>query len=101
LQGCVLWKEIEVLEYQAKAQPFFADLLLILGSGVRRIPHHLAPHLDHTGIRPLQKVEAAQQGGLAGARRPDDRQGFSLLQLKGDVPQHLRAAKCFADAAHF
>ena len=101
LQGCVLWKEVEILEYQAKAQPFFADSPPRFGQRGPTHPHHLAPHLDHTGIRPLQKVEAAQQGGLAGTRRPDDRQGFSLLQLKGDVPQHLRAAKCFADAAHF
>ena len=60
LQGGVLREEVEVLEYQTKVQPFFADLAFPLGGGVGSVPHGLAVHLDDAGVRPFQKVQAAQ-----------------------------------------
>ena len=80
LQGGVLREEVEVLKYQTKVQPLFADLAFPLGGGVGSIPHGLAVHLDDAGVRPFQKVQAAQQGGLTGAGRADDRQRFALFQ---------------------
>ena len=79
LQGGVLREEVEVLEHQPEVQSLFADLSLPLGGGVGGVPHGLAVHPDAAGVRPLQKVQAAQQGGLAGAGRADDGQRLALL----------------------
>ena len=79
LQGGILREEVEVLEHQPEVQPLFADLAFPLGGGVGGVPHGLAVHPDAAGVRPLQKVQAAQQGGLAGAGRADDGQCLALL----------------------
>ena len=80
-----LWKQVEVLEHQTKMEPLFTDLAFLLGGRVGGIPHGLAVHPDAAGVRPFQKVQAAQQGGLAGAGRADDGQRFALLQGKRNV----------------
>ena len=75
----------EGLEHQTEVQALFAHLVLPLGGGVGGVPHGLAVHLDDTGVRPLQKVQAAQQGGLAGAGRTDDGQRLALFQGQRDI----------------
>ena len=75
-----MWKQVEVLEHQTEMEPLFADFAFLLGGRVGGIPHGLAVHLDNTRVRPFQKVQAAQQGGLTGAGRADDRQRFALFQ---------------------
>ena len=85
LQCRILREQVEVLEHQPEVQPLFAHLALPLGGGVGGIPHGLAVHLDDTGVRPLQKVQAAQQGGLAGTGRTDDGQRLALFQGQGNI----------------
>ena len=80
-----MWKQVEVLEHQTEVQALFAHLALPLGGGVGGVPHGLAVHLDDTGVRPLQKVQAAQQGGLAGTGRTDDGQRLALFQGQRDI----------------
>ena len=60
-------------------KPLLADILFRLSGGVRRVENHAA--LDRNGavIRPLQKVQAAEQGGFAGTGGADDGQGLTLL----------------------
>ena len=82
-------------------EPLFADLTFLLGGRVGGIPHGLAVHLDHTRVRPFQKVQAAQQSCFAGTGRADDRQRFPLLQIQGDVLQHMGLAKIFPDTGSF
>ena len=40
-------------------------------------------------IRPLQEIQAAEQGRLAGAGRADDGKGLPLLQRKTDIAEDL------------
>ena len=75
-----MWKQVEVLEHQAEMEPLFADLTFLLGGRVSGIPHGLAVHIDHTRVRPFQKVQAPQQSCFAGTGRADDRQRFALFQ---------------------
>ena len=80
LQGRVLREEVKVLEHEAEVEPLFADLALPLGGGVGGIPHGLTVDLDDAGIRPLQKVEAAQQCGFARTGGTNDRQRLAFFQ---------------------
>ena len=101
LQGGVLRKEVEVLEYQTKVQPLFAHLAFPLGGGVGGVPHGLAVHLDDAGVRPLEEIQAAQQSGLAGTGRADDGQRLTLFKVQRNIFEHLGLAKVFADAGGF
>ena len=49
-------------------------------AGVGGIPHGLTVDLDDAGIRPLQKVEAAQQRGFARTGGTNDRQRLAFFQ---------------------
>ena len=49
----------------------------------------------------LQKVQAPEQGGLAGAGGADDGQGLALLQFKADVLQDLGIAKVLFNVLDF
>src|SRR3546814_6059880 len=49
-------------------------------------PHHLdAIHHDAAGLRPLQPVDAADQGALAGAAAADDAEHLAGAHLQRDV----------------
>ena len=65
LQRGVLGEQVEVLEHQTEMQPLFADGLLALGAGVGGAPQRFARDGDRAGVGRLQKVQAAQQRGLA------------------------------------
>ena len=82
LQGCVLGEEVEGLEHHAEVEAFPAHLALPLSSGVRRVEQGAALDDDLPVVRSLQKVQAPQKGGLAGARGADDGQGLPLLRSK-------------------
>ncbi len=49
----------------------------------------------------FQLVDAAQQGGFAGAGRPDDHHHFAFVDLQIDVVQHLGLAKMLGDVFKF
>ena len=74
-------------------EPLSANLTLPLGGGVSCVEQGLAPHGNAPLVRGLQKVQAAQQGGLAAARGADDGQNLSLRQGEIDVLKHLGGAK--------
>ena len=74
-------------------EPLSANLTLPLGGGVPCVEQGLAPHGNAPLVRGLQKVQAAQQGGLAAARGADDGQNLSLRQGEIDVLEHLGGAK--------
>ncbi len=56
LQGGVLWKEIEVLEYQPEVEPLGADVPLILGGAVLGAENCSAGHGDRTAVRFSKKL---------------------------------------------
>ena len=80
-----MWKQVEVLEHQTEVQAFFAHLALPLGGGVVRVKEHLSPHCNTAPVGLLQEVEAAQEGGLAGAGGADDGQRLALFQGQRDI----------------
>ena len=78
-------------------EALLAHLALPLGGGVVRVKEHLAPHGDAAPVGTLQEVEAAQEGGLAGAGGADDGHGLPLLQGKADILQNPRPAESLLD----
>ena len=101
LQRGVLREKVEVLEHQTKVEPLLAHFALPLGGGVGGVPHGLAVHLDDAGVRPFQKIQAAQQGRLAGTRRTDDGQRLALLQSERNVLEDVGVPEIFPDAGGF
>ena len=93
LQGGVLGKEVEALEYQAEVEALAADLSLALDGGVGSVKEELVPHGNAPAVGALQEVEAPEQGGLAAARGADDGQGLALVQGEADVPEDLHPAE--------
>ena len=77
------------MEHQPEVEPLLADVLLRLGGGVRRVEDDAALYGDGPVVRPLQEVQAAEQGGLAGAGGADDGQGLALLQGEADIAENL------------
>src|SRR3546814_6393778 len=70
-----------------------------LGVGEAEAGLAIDQHL--TAIRPLQQARDVQQGGLAGARGPDQCNDLAAGDLEGSILQHLEAAARLAeDAAH-
>ena len=70
-------------------KPLLPDVLLRLGGGVRRVEDDAALYGDGAVVRPLQEIQAAEQGGLAGTGGADDGQGLSLLQGEADIAEDL------------
>ena len=93
-QGGVLGKQVEILEHQTEMQALFPQLPL---------PHRragpvqqgLVPQGDHPGVRPLQEVQAPQQGGFSAAGGADDGQRLPFRQVEAHIPQHPGAAEGF------
>ena len=100
LQGGVLGKQVEGLKHQPEVEPLFPHLALPLGGGVGGVKKRLAVDDDLSLVGGLQKVQAPQQGGLAGAGGADDGQGLAPLQVKADVPEHGDLSKLLLDALH-
>ena len=75
-----------------------ADQVIFMDGGVKQglaVDHDLPP------VGRLEEVQAAQQGGLAAARRPDDGQGLALLQIEADVLQHTGCAEVLFNVLDF
>ena len=66
-------------------------------------PHAIQPHIARTGL--VQPGAQAEQGGLAAARRAEDRASGALRQRKADVANHRKGAVAtaisFAQPLHF
>ena len=52
------------------------------------------------GIEFVNAVDGAQQGGLAAARRADERRHFAVVQRQGDALQRLAVAVIEAEIAN-
>ena len=81
--------------------PVVQNGIYALGGGVGGVPHGLAVHLDDAGVRPFQKIQAAQQSRLAGTRRADDGQRLALLQSERNVLEDVGVPEIFPDAGGF
>ena len=101
MQGRVLGEEVEILEYQAEVEPLLADIPLRLGRGVRCVKDHAALHGNGAVIRPLQEVQAAEQGGLARAGGTDDGEGLALFQGKADIAEDLGVPEVLLNVLDF
>ena len=99
-QRRVLGKEVEGLKYQAEVEALFPHLALPLGGGIVCVEDDRPAHRDGAAVGLFQKVEAAQQGGLAAARGADDGQGLALFQGEADVLQHPGGAEMFFDVMY-
>src|SRR5438552_6179784 len=84
--------EVEGLEYHADALPGVVDV-------GPRVEHVDAVHHDAAGGRLLQPVEAAQQGRLARARRPDHEHQLTFGHPEIDALQDVKGAEMLVDAA--
>ncbi len=96
-----MWKEIKILKHQTEVETFFPDLALQLRCGVCGVKDHIAIDRDGAAVRGLQKVQAPQKGGFAGAGGTDDSQGLALLQREADVLQHTGGPKVLFDIMYF
>ena len=86
LQDIHVVEKIEGLEHHAHMRAVIRGIDMLSR-------HILIVEKDGTAGGCLQQVNAAQQGGLAGAGGPDDGGNVSLLHAEVDVPQHLMAAE--------
>ncbi len=61
----------------------------------------LSEHADRAAVRPLEQVDAAKEGGLAGAGAPD--QAHHLLLADGEVHtlEHFQISKALMDISDF
>ena len=91
---------MEGLEHQPKVEPLAADLPLPLGIGVGGVKKHVAPNGDAAPAGGLQKVQTAQQGGLARPGGADDGQRLPLLQIEGDILEHPGVPKVLLNVLH-
>ena len=93
LECGVLREQIERLEHHAEVQTVLANLCIALGGMVGSVEQCLAVYDDLTLIRGFEKIQAAQQRGLARAGRADDGKRLAALQCKTDVFKHLGRAE--------
>src|SRR5690606_29837726 len=71
-------EQVEVLEHHAHLAAVGVHIGLRIGQ-VDAVDAHRA------GVQLLQAVEAAQEGGLAGAGRTDHHHHFATLHLRADI----------------
>src|SRR5262249_2751553 len=63
----------------------------------RQVIDHCAGDLDLAGIGFLEAGDEAQQGGLAAARRPEQREELPLAERHGDVVQDAHRVRAPAE----
>ena len=61
------------------------------------VADQVAVHLDPAAVDLLEVVDAADEGRLAGAGRPDDADRLALRDLERDALQHLEPAEALVD----
>ena len=84
--------EVERLEHHADALARMVDV----GARVQKID---AVHPHASGRRHLEPVQAAQQRGLARARRPDDEHELALGHHQVDALQDVKRSVMLVEAA--
>ena len=104
-QRSILGEEIEALEHQTQMQSVAALFAVSEGFAAATVKKHFFAFVgiynDLTVSRCFQKVQTAQQSGLAAAGRADNRQGFAPLKGKADVLEHLDLAKALTQIFNF
>ena len=58
----------------------------------RQRVHRLAEKVEFTGPAVVQHAQHGEQGGLARARRPHDRDELALADVEVDLAEHVRPA---------
>src|SRR5581483_10712872 len=94
-------EQVEALEHHANLAALARDVALGVLDELAvalAIADQMAVHQDATLLDLLQMVDAADEGGLAGARRADDHHHLALFHLQRDVLENLVLAEPFADA---
>ena len=97
----VLGKEIELLKNQSEMETFLTQFTLCHFSLTCRIKNHIIIDGYSAGIRRHKLCQTAQQGCFTAARRSDDRQNLSFIQLKADTLEHFLIIKIFTDIGYF
>ena len=76
--------------------------LLAVAVQIRRLRVQLFGFKDYlAACRDFQKVQAAQESGLAAAGRPDDRYDFALVNLFADALQDLQLSEILMQVYRF
>ena len=70
-------------------------------AAVLPVPDQLAVHGDATGLERLERGDAAQEGGLARAGRPEHDHRLLGVDVEVDPPQDLPVAVALVDAFDF
>ena len=104
LQHREVREQVEVLEHHtglaADAAHFGLADVRAVARGIR-LRQGLAFDGDEAPVDGFQVVQAAQEGALARARRPDQRHHFALPHRERDIAQHGHTPKGFVNAARF
>src|SRR5262245_21331472 len=58
---------------------------------IRQRQQRSLPHLDRSGIRPIEPAQQVQERALANARRADERHHLASLNVEIDVAQHVQS----------
>ncbi|RMR98450.1 hypothetical protein ALP75_202917 [Pseudomonas syringae pv. actinidiae] len=97
--------QVEVLEYKADLAAQAVDLPIIGGNQVavgRRLEFQFfTGHQDLTLMRVFQQVDAAQQGGLAGAGRAEDRNDVAIARGQRYAFEHLKLIVALVQVTDF
>ena len=94
-QRGILGEQIEILKHQAEMEPVAPDLRLAEGLAVRGVKNGLPVYRDQAGAGHFQKVQAAEQGGLAAAGGADHGQGLSSVHGEANPLEDLQLVKAF------
>src|SRR6185503_6665912 len=86
-------KEIELLEDHADVAPHLVDAYEVL----RQLD---AVHDDSAALVRLEPVDAADERGLAGTRRPADDDTLAAFDAQCDVAQDVEITEPLVDALH-
>ena len=104
LQHIPVRKEVKLLEDEAVDLLDLPECFLIgvcctpVGSIVR---NHRILILQRAGVHRFEQGGTAKQGGLAGARRTDDRHDLAIRDGQADIPEDLEVTEAFLDVFHF
>ncbi|MCY1436768.1 hypothetical protein D9M71_529030 [compost metagenome] len=102
LQRAHVREQVEALEHHADLAAHPAHVAFRRAHQLAvalQVGQRLAVDLDHPAVDALQGHQHAQQGGLAGAARADDRHLLVGADLQVQVLQHAEAAVALADIA--
>ena len=97
LGGVLVREEVELLEDHAALHADLVHVLLEAAAVAAAGDVHVAdPDLAGRGV--LEEVQAAQEGALAGAGRPDEHDYLALVDLEVDALEHVVPAEVLLQA---